>query len=55
MKKTVQTTLLAAVLIVSAAGSALAQPGIPAVPEPGTLVLFGLGAAGFVLYKKFKK
>jgi len=26
-----------------------------AVPEPSTFILFGAGAAGFILYKKFQK
>jgi len=70
MKKIVQTVLLAAPLIVSSASFALAAyqgqgqgqgqglvraASIPAVPEPSTFILFGAGAAGFILYKKFKK
>ncbi len=82
MKKIIQIVLLAAPLIVSVAGSAVANhekanaaaqaadaatvhaatisavhaAAVPAaVPEPSTFILFGAGAAGFILYKKFKK
>jgi len=82
MKKIVQIVLLAAPLIVSFAGSAVANQenakaaahaaetatvhaasvsavyaaAVPAaVPEPSTFILFGAAAAGFILYKKFKK
>lgn len=60
MKKFAQIMFSVCTLVVSVAGSAFAGGGAgvggPApVPEPGTFALLGLGAAGLVLYKKFKK
>ena len=56
MKKFAQIMFSVCTLVVSVAGLAFAQtPVITPVPEPGTLALLGLGAAGLVLYKKFKK
>jgi len=60
MKKITHIMFAVSTMVVSVAGSALANPvpgpGGPApVPEPGTFALLGLGAAGFALYKKFKK
>lgn len=55
MKKFAQIMFSVCTLVVSVAGSAFASPPPPQVPEPGTLVLLGIGAAGLVVYKKFKK
>lgn len=57
MKKIAQIMFTVCTLVVSVAGSAFAapEPPITAVPEPGTFVLLGLGAAGLVIYKKIKK
>ena len=57
MKKSAQIILSVCTLILSVAGFAFAGPNEPptTVPEPGTLVLLGLGAAGLFVYKKFNK
>lgn len=57
MKKITQITFAVCTLVVSVAGSVFAtpEPPISSVPEPGTFILLGLGAAGLVIYKKMKK
>jgi hypothetical protein len=55
MKKLVMTVLSVAALIVSVAGSAFADPPPQPVPEPGTFMLLGIGAAALIAYKKIKK
>jgi hypothetical protein len=56
MKKFTVTLLSACALIMSVAGSVFAQPDPPpAVPEPGTFALLGLGAIGLAVYNKYKK
>jgi hypothetical protein len=59
MKNAILTMLSVGALIVSAAEFVYASPlppsPPPAVPEPGTFALLGVGAAGFFLYRKFKK
>jgi hypothetical protein len=56
MKQVLFTMLSVCTLVLSIVGSAFAAPGPPPeVPEPSTLFLLGLGAAGLVVCKKFKK
>ncbi|MFA7061862.1 MAG: PEP-CTERM sorting domain-containing protein [Pedobacter sp.] len=55
MKNLVMTVLSVTALIVSVAGSAFADGPTQPIPEPGTLVLLGIGAAGLIAYKKIKK
>jgi len=59
MKNAILTLMSVGVLILSAAEFVFASPHVPGnpppVPEPGTFALLGVGAAGFFLYRKFKK
>jgi hypothetical protein len=57
MKKMMLSVFSIMALILLSTVPVFAQQLIPGthVPEPGTLILVGLGAAGLGLYKKFKK
>ena len=46
--------ILSSLFVVAlAAGPALAQSGSSVIPEPSTMVLFGLGVAGVVLGRHY--
>lgn len=52
--KNVYLAMAVCTLVISSGGSVMAAAPAP-IPEPGTFVLLGLGAAGLMIYKKIKK